>query len=59
MKDLIMKIILIGFVIFLGATFVYGPNGTTLEKAANTVVGNANTALAEVDITNGAAIDGQ
>ena len=59
MKDLIMKIILIGFVIFIGATFVYGPNNSSLEKAATTVLTNANDALAEVDITKGAEIKGE
>ena len=52
MKDLIMKIILIGFVIFIGATFVYGPSGS-LKTAAATVLGKANTAVSNIDIVKG------
>ncbi|GEM_PF-4865637 len=51
MKDLIMKIVLIGFVIFLGYTFIYGDSGT-LEAAADSVVGHANTVLSTVDVTS-------
>ena len=58
MKDLIMKIILIGFVIFIGATFVYGSSGS-LKTAATTVLGKANTAVSNIDIVTGAGFDGQ
>ena len=50
MKDLIMKILLIGFVVFLGYTFIYGDAGT-LEAAATSVLGKANTVLSGIDIT--------
>ena len=52
MKDLIMKIILIGFVIFIGYTFIYGVDGSnTLQNAANKILTKANSTLAAVDIT--------
>ena len=56
MKDLIMKILLIGFVVFLGYTFIYGDTGT-LEAAANSVLGKANTVLSTIDITEIGHID--
>ena len=56
MKDLIMKILLIGFVVFLGYTFIYGDTGT-LEAAANSVLGKANTVLSTIDITEIGHVD--
>ena len=51
MKDLIMKIILIGFVIFIGYTFVNGDTNS-LKSAATTVLTNANSVISQTDITD-------